>query len=132
MVEENLIRAGAGGELAIGRDRHGVDWVESLRQWLPLDRTDDVGGSICSLIDPEFDEAEFLGSEIGGLHLVGRRRHDGVLELVRGCFQQQTRSALLRGDGWSGVAAFAQVLGRFQHELGFGGGLVVTREAIVF
>ena len=42
VVNENLVGAGAGGEVAIRRERDGVNWIQSFRQRLPFDGPDDV------------------------------------------------------------------------------------------
>ena len=131
MINKDLIRAGAGGELAVRRERNGVDRIQPLGQWLPFDGPDDGGRGFGALINPEFDETQFFRGQVRCLDLVGGRRHDGVLDLMRGGFQHQAGTALLRRRGRSGVTAFKNILGRFQDEPALGCRLVVTGEAVV-
>ena len=83
VVNEDLIGTGAGGELAVWRQCHGVNRIQRRGQGPPFDVSGRACGAFCALIDPKSDQAQFLGSEVGGLHLVVRRRHDRVLELMR-------------------------------------------------
>ena len=60
VVNENLIGPGAGGELAVRRQAHGVNRVQSSRQGLPFDGSDGAVRTFCSLVDPELDEAQLF------------------------------------------------------------------------
>ena len=59
MVDENLIRATAGGPLAVFAHRDGVDWVDTRRQRLPMHwggLRSNVAG--CTLVDPALQQTE--------------------------------------------------------------------------
>ena len=131
MVDENPVGARAGGELAVGRDRYGVNRIQPLGQRLPFDGSGDAGGAFRALVNPEFDQAEFLRRQVGRQNFVFGRRHDGVFKLMRRGLEQQAGVAALWHDGRTGIAALEHGLRRFQNQPGLGRGFIMAGEAIV-
>src|SRR4030095_10622008 len=131
MVNENLVGTAARGILAVGSQRDCEDWVQSLRQWLPDDRQWAMHFAFGALVDPQFEQSEFFWRQIGGRDLVVTWRHNRVLDLMGGNFEEQTFRALSRHNDRTGLGAFENRLRRFENQIPLGLRLVVTCQTIL-
>ncbi len=132
VVDENLIGAASRNILTIRRNSDRINRIQSGRQRLPDDgRLAKNHFALGTLIDPEFDESQFIGLEIGrvGLVVLGRHRRLG---LVGSQLQQQTLAALARHHRRARLATDENCLGRFKDEIAFRICLVVTGGAALF
>ena len=126
MIDKNLIGATASRKLAVGCQRDGVN-----RQRPPFQGRGGANLALRALVDPELDQPQLLRRQIERVDLIIFGGHAGLL-LMRSHFQQQTLGAFARHDRGPGFTALEDGLRIFQNQIGFGLGLVVTGQAIVF
>ena len=131
MINEDAISAATGGKLAIACQRNGVNRMNGFGKWPPLHRHTGANFTFGPLLDPQFDQSKLFGFEFGGRDFVVFGRHERAF-LVRGHLKQKAIVGFARNDRRAGLASFANGLGCFQYQLGFGGCLVVAGEAIGF
>ncbi len=60
VVNEDLVGAGASGELSVGRERDRENWIQAFGKRLPLNGAGDGEGSFRALIDPQFEQTQFV------------------------------------------------------------------------
>src|SRR6185503_6007690 len=132
MVNEDFIGPTARRELTICGDRNRVNWIYTLRQRLPVDRTRNAHLSGRALVDPELQKTEILRFQGNGVYLILPRRHERIGILMRRCFEEKAFSTFARDHDRTGIAALENRLWRLEDQSRFRLGLAMAGQAIIF
>ena len=132
MMQQDLVASSKGDVLTILRQRDSLNRSDALWQSSHLFWRHGFD-STCparSLIDPEFDEPQFLWSQIFGGNVIAFGRHHGF-DLMRGHLNEQTLRALSRDNSRTIVTAFEHRLRRLKDQFSLLLSGRVTRQTIL-
>jgi hypothetical protein len=129
VINMNLIPTPGYDHGTVGTHRERHHGLDDFRQPAELGLASgdlDLGGRLGALLDPEFDQREFLWCE----RLFALGRHDGLLTAA-GKLDQQALVRLARRDGRAALASLHERFVAAHVELGFLDGAAVTILALV-
>ena len=129
VVQRDLVGPAGGRVPSVGGDRGGENGMQALGKWLPLNGGGRADGALGSLIDPQLQQAQFLGRQPLRPHIVIIRRHERFALSRRE--QHEQASAPFPGTA-AGPSAppLRDLFRRLQDEIAFGVRAVMARQAI--
>ena len=130
LVNEDLVRSPASGNLPLGAERGGVNGAHALRQGMPLDGS--ARGShraLGPLVNPDLDQSKLGWLQGHGAHLVVQGRHERLFT-VGSCLEKKAFIALSWNDRGPALSPFEDRFRRLEDQIGLGHARRMAREAV--
>ena len=129
VVEMNLISSTRCSITALGPRSNGINGRNAPLIGLPGDGSGCTHLPLGALVDPELEQAQFLGPQVFGANLVLGGRHFRLLGMG-GNLKEKAFSSLSGFHVGTIVVAFPDVGGSLQHDVALGTSAIVTGETI--